>query len=51
MEEQNITMVVSQVVLIPDLYNMTKEDSNWIMTSAFIIFTMQTGKFICDNNK
>ncbi|XP_075217873.1 putative ammonium transporter 2 [Lycorma delicatula] len=29
--------------LIPSLYNISMEDSNWIMTSAFIIFTMQTG--------
>lgn len=28
---------------IPEIYNITMEDSNWIMTSAFIIFTMQTG--------
>lgn len=30
---------------VPSLYNITEEDSNWIMTSAFIIFTMQTGSF------
>lgn len=35
--------------LMPSLYNVSMEDSNWIMTSAFIIFTMQTGKF--SNNK
>ncbi|KAG8316752.1 Ammonium transporter [Homalodisca vitripennis] len=29
--------------MIPTMYNITMEDSNWIMTSAFIIFTMQTG--------
>ncbi|BES95458.1 Ammonium transporter [Nesidiocoris tenuis] len=28
---------------LPDIYNLTIEDSNWIMTAAFIIFTMQTG--------
>ncbi|XP_014274656.2 putative ammonium transporter 3 isoform X2 [Halyomorpha halys] len=28
---------------IPSIYNITFEDSNWIMTAAFIIFTMQTG--------
>ncbi|RZF45288.1 hypothetical protein LSTR_LSTR014086 [Laodelphax striatellus] len=28
---------------IPSIYNVTMEDSNWIMTSAFIILTMQTG--------
>lgn len=34
---------VSHHVMLP-MYNMSKEDSNCIMTSAFIIFTMQTGK-------
>lgn len=29
---------------MPSIYNVTMEDSNWIMTSAFIIFTMQTGR-------
>ncbi|KAK0098249.1 hypothetical protein PV326_010148 [Microctonus aethiopoides] len=28
---------------IGSLYNIGKEDSNWIVTSSFIIFTMQTG--------
>ncbi|KAK9504058.1 hypothetical protein O3M35_010493 [Rhynocoris fuscipes] len=28
---------------LPSMYNITVEDSNWIMTAAFIIFTMQTG--------
>lgn len=28
---------------IPGVYNITQEDSNWMVTSAFIIFTMQTG--------
>ncbi|XP_034234262.1 putative ammonium transporter 2 [Thrips palmi] len=28
---------------IPGIYNLTQEDSNWMVTSAFIIFTMQTG--------
>ncbi|KAH1001901.1 hypothetical protein HUJ04_005859 [Dendroctonus ponderosae] len=28
---------------VPWLYNITVEDSNWIITSAFMIFTMQTG--------
>lgn len=30
---------------IPSIYKVALEDANWIMTSAFIIFTMQTGKF------
>ncbi|XP_014245641.1 putative ammonium transporter 3 [Cimex lectularius] len=29
--------------LVPEIYKITIEDSNWIMTAAFIIFTMQTG--------
>ncbi|CAG9766110.1 unnamed protein product [Ceutorhynchus assimilis] len=28
---------------IPWLYNITVEDANWIITSSFMIFTMQTG--------
>lgn len=31
---------------INSAYNMTKEDSNWIISNAFIILTMQTGKTI-----
>lgn len=31
---------------IPWLYDINTEDTNWIITSAFMIFTMQTGK-IC----
>lgn len=26
------------------LYDINPEDTNWIITSAFMIFTMQTGK-------
>ncbi|XP_050312668.1 putative ammonium transporter 2 isoform X1 [Anthonomus grandis grandis] len=28
---------------IPWLYNITVEDANWVITSSFMIFTMQTG--------
>lgn len=28
---------------VSSLYNLTQEDSNWIVTSSFMIFTMQTG--------
>lgn len=28
---------------ISQLYNLSQEDSNWIVTSSFMIFTMQTG--------
>ncbi|KAL1497506.1 hypothetical protein ABEB36_008456 [Hypothenemus hampei] len=30
-------------ISLPWVYNITVEDSNWIITSAFMIFTMQTG--------
>lgn len=30
--------------VIPGMYDLTVEDSNWVLTSSFIIFTMQTGK-------
>ncbi|XP_015602614.1 putative ammonium transporter 3 isoform X2 [Cephus cinctus] len=29
--------------LISSVYNLNQEDSNWIVTNSFIIFTMQTG--------
>lgn len=28
------------------LYDINPEDTNWIITSAFMIFTMQTGKLL-----
>lgn len=34
---------------VSSLYNLTQEDSNWIVTSSFMIFTMQTGNV--KNNK
>lgn len=34
---------------ISQLYNLSQEDSNWIVTSSFMIFTMQTG--IAKNSK
>lgn len=34
---------------ISQLYNLSQEDSNWIVTSSFMIFTMQTG--IVENSK
>lgn len=42
MAENNDNMT-EQASRVPEMYNITMEDSNWIMTSAFIIFTMQTG--------
>lgn len=29
---------------IPWQYDINQEDTNWIITSAFMIFTMQTGR-------
>ncbi|XP_076653909.1 ammonium transporter isoform X2 [Halictus rubicundus] len=42
----NETNITSTVIKDPGLisaYNLTQEDSNWIITNSFIIFTMQTG--------
>lgn len=30
----------------PGLYDLNLEDATWVLTSSFIIFTMQTGSFI-----
>lgn len=29
--------------VIPGVYDLSVEDTNWVLTSSFIIFTMQTG--------
>lgn len=29
--------------IIPGVYDLSVEDTNWVLTSSFIIFTMQTG--------
>lgn len=29
--------------VIPGIYDLSTEDTNWVLTSSFIIFTMQTG--------
>jgi hypothetical protein len=29
--------------VIPGIYDLEIEDTNWVLTSSFIIFTMQTG--------
>lgn len=41
---ENLTEI-NKTDSIPWLYNIDTEDTNWIITSAFMIFTMQTGKF------
>lgn len=38
----NITKV-NTTEKIPWLYNIEYDDTNWIITSSFMIFTMQTG--------
>lgn len=30
--------------VIPGVYDLNTEDTNWVLTSSFIIFTMQTGE-------
>lgn len=34
---------------LPWIYDISMEDTNWIITSSFMIFTMQTGKLILVN--
>lgn len=29
--------------VVPGMYDLEIEDTNWVLTSSFIIFTMQTG--------
>ncbi|XP_043281268.1 putative ammonium transporter 3 isoform X2 [Venturia canescens] len=48
MENQSSAVIEANVtndsaVYLNPIYNLNKEDSNWIVTSSFIIFTMQTG--------
>lgn len=31
--------------VIPGVYDLSVEDTNWVLTSSFIIFTMQTGQY------
>lgn len=47
MEEDNYERNITNstiYIYTSSIYNLTQEDSNWIVTSSFIIFTMQTGK-------
>lgn len=41
-DETNSTNITN-VRYVSPLYNLSQEDSNWIVTSSFMIFTMQTG--------
>lgn len=38
------TIARNSSYVIPGVYDLTVEDTNWVLTSSFIIFTMQTGK-------
>lgn len=40
----------NKTYIIPGIYDLEIEDTNWVMTSSFIIFTMQTGNYYyyCD---
>lgn len=42
--ETNVTNCSIEQVHRISTYNLNQEDSNWILTNSFIIFTMQTGK-------
>lgn len=47
MGEINATVVLQNATEhIPWLYDIKLEDTNWIITSSFMIFTMQTGKLL-----
>lgn len=37
------SMARNSSYVIPGVYDLSVEDSNWVLTSSFIIFTMQTG--------
>lgn len=37
------TFVRNSSYVIPGIYDLEIEDTNWVLTSSFIIFTMQTG--------
>ncbi|KAK9884064.1 hypothetical protein WA026_005001 [Henosepilachna vigintioctopunctata] len=41
--EANGSMTPQNMTDVPWLYDVNLEDTNWIITSAFMIFTMQTG--------
>lgn len=40
---QNFWTVRNSSYVIPGVYDLSVEDTNWVLTSSFIIFTMQTG--------
>lgn len=40
---QNFWTSRNSSYVIPGVYDLSVEDTNWVLTSSFIIFTMQTG--------
>ena len=40
----NLSTEMPEEMEIPAIYDMRLEDATWVLTSAFIIFTMQTGE-------
>ncbi|XP_019873312.2 putative ammonium transporter 2 [Aethina tumida] len=43
MDEGSLNNTRNETISIPWLYDINKEDANWIITCSFMIFTMQTG--------
>lgn len=39
-----VSTVKNSSYVIPGVYDLSVEDTNWVLTSSFIIFTMQTGE-------
>ena len=48
MDEKTLKMIgnISATDSLRDIYTASHDDATWILTSAFIIFTMQSGKFL-----
>lgn len=44
-EDLNVTIIINKTEPLPWLYDIDPGDTNWIITSSFMIFTMQTGTF------
>ena len=50
MDEKTLKMIgnISATDSLRDIHTASHDDATWILTSAFIIFTMQSGKFVND---
>lgn len=48
--EKNDTNITVNNRYISPMFNLGQEDSNWIVTSSFMIFTMQTGNVKSSNS-